>query len=220
MTSSSARGGSYRWGTARWGFGGSAWFRRATAASEAARYVSTGPIRFSAASKTHVLGRSDKSGTGGSAAAEQRLALQRRWTERVSAAATAALASLVLSVLAALSETVGSSAVGGLLDWARDVEVDFYRQASQIIPVLLLAVAIERRVFDLGGESVGHRSGRRLVFGAALIAVVAAELLSLYAVAVNAAEPFYFPVTAGVVIALLVLVVVVALGALPARESG
>jgi hypothetical protein len=120
------------------------------------------------------------------------------------------LAASALGELGAVFETIA--------DIGQDVEVDFYRQASQIIPVLLLTLAIESRVFDLaafGRVREGEwRFMARSVSVLALAAVVVAEGVSLYAVASNRVQPYFLPVTAGILAVLMVLVVVVALGGL------
>jgi hypothetical protein len=142
------------------------------------------------------------------------LARRTRELERMQriAAATSLLAAVV-GFAGSLAAVVGEVAgvFHAVLEFGGKVTVDFYRQTSQIIPVLLLAVAIERRVFDVEREQ-GGRLLRALAYGLALAAVVIAELISVYAVAANRVQAFFLPITAGVLIALLILVVAVALG--------
>jgi hypothetical protein len=141
------------------------------------------------------------------------------WVARlVQSSLAAATVGTAISSLSALAPLVGplGDLFAAINEFGADIQVDFYRQVSQIIPVLLLALAIERRVFeasDLSSSASPTRVARTGAAATALIAVVVAELLSLYAVASGEAEAFFFPVTAGAVVMLLIMIVVVALGA-------
>jgi hypothetical protein len=144
-----------------------------------------------------------------------------RMLRAVGAAMAASAVGVGASLLIALAEGAAGG-IGAVLRWSDDVSVDFYRQVSQIIPVFMLALAIERRVFDVEREVLPRRRLLlRIGYGAWLAAVVASELLALYSVATNEVEAFFFPVTVAVLASLLILVVMVALGGLkPGVGSG
>jgi len=131
-------------------------------------------------------------------------------------AAQAALA-LAVGVLALIALGVSGLALFGvrIVEAGDRVDVEFYRQAAQIIPVLLLGVALERRAFELRRVAVGEyaaRAARVILAFALLLCVVVGEAVSLYAVAFRASYAGFFPITIVAIGGLGLMLVSLALG--------